>query len=83
MITEEQADQYIPENEHAWGYQELAILYFPNIKPESAARQLRRWIMFSKELVTQLTAYGWKPGRKLLTPKQATCIFRHLVPPGS
>ena len=52
MITEKQADQYIPENEHAWGYQELAILYFPNIKPESAARQLRRWIMFSKELET-------------------------------
>lgn len=82
MATKEQDDEFYPENERTWGYQELAILYFPHIKPESATRQLRRWICFSSELLSQLTAYGWKPGRKVLTPKQAACIFRHLGPPG-
>lgn len=82
MKTEEQTAGSDYGKERSWGYQELAILYFPHIKPDSATRQLGRWIGVSRELISQLTANGWKPGRKLLTPKQAACIFRHLGPPG-
>ena len=82
MKTEEQTVGSDYGIERSWGYQDLAILYFPHIKPESATRQLGRWIGVSRELMSQLTANGWKPGRKLLTPKQAACIFRHLGPPG-
>ena len=67
--------------ERVWGYQELALLYFPDSKPECASVQLRRWIKLSDELTSRLTAGGWKPGRKVLTPKQATCIFDHLGEP--
>ena len=67
MNTEEQTTESDYGKERSWGYQELAILYFPHV---------------SQELLSQLAANGWKPGRKLLTPKQAACIFRHLGPPG-
>ena len=67
--------------ERVWGYQELALLYFPDSKPECASVQLRRWIKLSDELTSRLTACVWKPGRKVLTPKQATCIFDHLGEP--
>ena len=67
--------------ERVWGYQELALLSFPDSKPECASVQLRRWIKLSDELTSRLTACGWKPGRKVLTPKQATCIFDHLGEP--
>ena len=67
--------------EGVWEYQELALLYFPDSKPECASVQLRRWIKLSDELTSRLTACGWKPGRKVLTPKQATCIFDHLGEP--
>ena len=67
--------------ERVWGYQELALLYFPDSKPECASVQLRRWIKLRDEWTSRLTACGWKPGRKVLTPKQATCIFDHLGEP--
>ena len=82
MNTEEQTTESDYGKERSWGYQELAILYFPHVKPESASRQLARCIGVIQELSSQLAANGWKPGRKLLTPKQAACIFRHLGPPG-
>ena len=65
MNTEEQTTESDYGKERSWGYQELAILYFPHVKPESASRQLARWIGVSQELLSQLAANGWKPGRKL------------------
>ena len=64
-----------------WGYQELALLYFPDSKPECASVQLRRWIKLSDELTSRLTACGWKAGRKVLTPKQVACLVDHLGEP--
>lgn len=67
--------------ERVWGYQELALLYFPDSKPECASVQLRRWIKMSGELTSRLEACGWKAGRKVLTPKQVGCIVDHLGEP--
>lgn len=67
--------------ERAWGYQELALKYFPDSKPECASVQLRCWIKLSGELTARLTACGWRPGRKVLTPRQVACIVDHLGEP--
>ena len=67
--------------ERVWGYQELALLYFPGSKPECDSVQLRRWIKLSSELTSRLRDCGWKPGRKVLTPKQVACIVDHLGVP--
>lgn len=67
--------------ERVWGYQELALLYFPDCKPECASVQLRRWIKRSSELIFRLEASGWKAGRKVLTPKQVGYIIDHLGEP--
>ena len=44
--------------ERVWGYQELALLYFPGSKPECASVQLRRWIKLSSELTSRLRDCG-------------------------
>jgi len=64
-----------------WGFQELAICYFPYVKPRSASNQLRAWIRLSPLLMDQLRATLWRPGRKILTPRQVNLIVRHLGEP--
>ncbi|MCD8135010.1 MAG: DUF4248 domain-containing protein [Parabacteroides gordonii] len=46
-----------------------------------ASEKLRRWINESGNLKDKLLALDWKPGKKLLTPRQSTCIFDHLGEP--
>ena len=58
----------------AFGYGELAQLYFPNISKKSASAQLRRWIRLSKTVLPMLESYGFKPGLRLLTPAQVKVI---------
>lgn len=65
----------------AWGFQELAIRYFPYIKPHSAGNQLRRWILYSRELQDKLTACHYSPGQRILTPLQVRCLVEHLGEP--
>lgn len=48
--------------ERVWGYQELALLYFPGSKPECASVQLRRWIKLSSELTSRLIPAPFEPG---------------------
>jgi len=69
------------QTDRVWGYQELAICYFPHIKPQSASNQLRRWINYSPELLEKLAGCHWVPGRKILTPRQVRCIVDHLGEP--
>jgi len=64
-----------------WGFQELAICYFPHIKPHSASNQLSQWIRVAPELMKQLEDNLWRPGRKVLTPRQVALIVRHLGEP--
>lgn len=80
MEKEPQTTLSVTSN-RTWGYQELAMCYFPHIKPESATNQLSRWIRFCPELQSRLVEQGWKPGQKILTPRQADCIVEHLGEP--
>lgn len=65
----------------SWGYQELAMCYFPHVKPTSATNQLRRWILHSPELQSRLLSSGWTPRQKILTPRQVRCVVEHLGEP--
>lgn len=58
----------------AFGYGELAQLYFPNISKKSASAQLRRWIKLSSNVLPMLQTLGYKPGNRLLTPAHVKVI---------
>ena len=58
----------------AYGYGELAQLYFPNITKKSATWQLRIWIVSSVSLCEKLKAVGYVKGKRLLTPYQVKLI---------
>jgi hypothetical protein len=63
-----------PFKVRAYGYGELAQLYFPNITKKSASWQLRLWINASKGLTKKLSETGYIKGRRLLTPLQVGLI---------
>ena len=43
-----------------YGWQELAILYAPDLTPESAGKRLSSWIRFNPKLTHELQESGWK-----------------------
>lgn len=65
----------------AYGWQELALLYAPNLTPASAAKRLGMWITENKQLQNDLVAAGWKKGKRLLTPRQVQLIVEYLGEP--
>jgi hypothetical protein len=65
----------------AYGYGELAQLYFPTITKKSATWQLRKWIVSSKKLCSDLKEAGHKPGIRLLTPAQVRIIVEKFGEP--
>lgn len=65
---------------HAYGLQELAMLYFPNSTPQSASNQLKKW-MKKEKLLVKLAEAGYEPGQKILTPRQVKVIADHVGEP--
>jgi hypothetical protein len=65
----------------AFGYGELAQIYFPQITKQSATVQFRRWIRINEELQKELKASGFKRFQKLLTPKQVEIIIKFIGEP--
>ncbi len=65
----------------AYGFGELAQLYFPNITKKSAAEQLRNWIGLNKKLKIELTINGHKPKQRVLTPIQVNLIVEEFGTP--
>lgn len=63
-----------PFKVRAYGFGELAQLYFPNITKKSASWQLRLWIKASTGLTEKLGETGYEKGRRLLTPMQVGLI---------
>ncbi len=60
---------------------ELASLYFPDARPESARRSFKRWIDKHTEMKQELIAAGYGNNDILLTPRQVRIIFKHLGAP--
>ena len=65
----------------AYGFGELAQLYFPYLSKQCAANQLRRWIVGNIELKTKLIKTGYKPRKKILTPAMVDKIISEFGTP--
>lgn len=76
--TTMQEDKFVVR---AFGFGELAQLYFPNITKKSASAQLRKWIESDKFLRKQLTQVGYKFSQRLISPKQVEAIIKILGKP--
>ena len=76
--TTMQEDKFVVR---AFGFGELAQLYFPNVTKKSASAQLRRWIESDKFLQKELSQAGYRFSQRLLTPKQVRTIIQTLGEP--
>lgn len=65
----------------AYGWQELAILYAPDLTPESAAKRLTAWVNVNPTLPQALEAVGWRKGQRVLTPLQVRTIVDYIGEP--
>lgn len=65
----------------SYGWQELAILYAPDLTKESAGKRLSNWIGANRSLQEALIQAGWKKGKRLLTPLQVKVIVEYLGEP--
>jgi len=64
-----------------YGFNELALLYFPKSSPKSATQMLSRWIHSNPKLIASLTELQWKKHRKYFTPKQVKLLVDYFDPP--
>ena len=64
-----------------YSHQELAVLYFPDILPESASSQLSRWINRDPDLLGELRRVGYIKHQRTFTPRQLNILFDHLGNP--
>ena len=62
----------------AYGVQELAVRYFPDVLPASATRHLTRLIRGDGELLDKLTQISYKRGCRIYTPAMVHLIVRYL-----
>lgn len=58
----------------SYGIKELAVLYFPNITPESASKRLKQWIADSSELLESLAATNYHFSQRIVSPRQMKLI---------
>jgi hypothetical protein len=65
----------------AYGFQELAICYAPELTPRSATQRLLHWVMMSGELYAALQRVGWCKGKRTLTPLQVQVLVNYLGEP--
>lgn len=66
----------------AYGFNELARLYFPDVAPKTATNQLRQWLK-SQQIQEKLNQAGYSPGKKIFSPKQVSIIVDELGEPFS
>ena len=65
----------------ALSWKELALLYAPRLKPKSAVRRLKLWVLKHEILHESLIVNGWDEQRRVLTPQEVKIIFRFLGRP--
>ncbi|WP_455668769.1 DUF4248 domain-containing protein [Phocaeicola sp.] len=61
---------------------ELAVLYNPLMRTESAMKKLNRWIRGNTDLVADLEAIGWHPQRHCYLPREVKLIIKYIGTPG-
>ncbi len=63
----------------AW--QELALLYNPGVQPDSATRQLKRWVDRNRALKEELIRTGLATPRSPVNPCTGPIYYNHLGEP--
>lgn len=76
MQEDEKTFQY-----RSYGKGELAQLYLPDILQQSAVDKFNEWITAAPGLTERLTATGWNPRCRRLTPAQVRLIVEVLEEP--
>ncbi len=66
---------------HMYRKQELAMLYFPGVSKETAARNLRRWIEHCNQLYESLLNQGYDKNRKFFLRQEVKLIVDYLGEP--
>ncbi len=61
---------------------ELALLYCPGMKTESAIRKLNRWIRGNVPLMEELAKIGLHPKRWSYSAREISVIVQYLGVPG-
>lgn len=59
----------------------LAASYFPELASHQACNRLRRWIIRCTELHDKLLETGYRPERRIFTPRQIRLIIHYLGEP--
>ena len=65
----------------SYGGEELAVLYGSDLMSVSAGKRLSKWVGADPVLETELQGYGWRKGKKTLTPRQVKTIVQFLGEP--
>lgn len=65
----------------AYGRQELASLYQPEITPAAAWVKLKEWIAVYPGLLEQLHTLGYRPTQRIFTPSQVIAIISAIGEP--
>ena len=66
---------------HPYGKSELALLYCPNSRPESAMKTLYRWINRCPMLVAELKSMNYNARRHTFLKPEVEAIVKHLGEP--
>ena len=74
QLTSPQTTNETTLENRAFGFQELAILFFPNIAPASASIRLKAWIKDDPELLLSLYKTNYHLTARILKPKQIQLI---------
>lgn len=61
---------------------ELAVMYNPLMRTESAMKKLNRWIRGNPDLMEGLEKANWHPQRHSYLPKEVELIVKYLGTPG-
>ena len=66
-----------------YGKSELAMMYFPRLRPEIALQKLKRWIRKCKALFEELTKeeFGYRSSDKNYTAREVKLIVYYLGAP--
>lgn len=62
-------------------WQELAVLYAPDLTPHAASKRLTKWVLINKELYKCLIRSGWTKGSRILSPLQVGIMVDFLGEP--
>jgi len=65
----------------SYGWQEIALLYNPDVSPMNAVKRLSSWVARNPRLEKDLKDAGWSKGARFLTPLQVKALILHLGEP--